>query len=110
MRRKNNGLVKNEETVLATALALHKAGDEQFHGYALRELWDSKSGASSMNYATLYRCLGRLEERGLLSSNYDVEAGGGGPPRRMFQLTGKGITVATALSSGNGAVGDTAPA
>lgn len=98
MRRKNNGLVKNEEKILLAVLDLHNGGIEQSHGYALRDLWDSKSGPAVMNYATLYRCLQRLEDRGLMSSRYDVETTGGGPPRRMFTLTSEGLSAAKELA------------
>ena len=73
MRRKANGLVPNEELLLSIALTLTQKGQSEFHGYALRELWQSDGNEpAAMNYATLYRCLDRLEERGLLSSQYDL--------------------------------------
>lgn len=100
MRRKANGLVPNEELLLATALTLTRNGQDEFHGYALRELWHSDGNEpATMNYATLYRCLDRLEERGLLESHYDVVTKNGGPPRKMFKLTGIGLDAATQLSA-----------
>ena len=99
MRRKANGLVPNEELLLSTALTLTRQGQGEFHGYALRELWQSDGNEpATMNYATLYRCLDRLEERGLLESEYDVVTKNGGPPRKMFKLTGLGLDTATRIT------------
>lgn len=91
----------NEELLLTTALDLTRSGQTEFHGYAMRELWESGDATPpTMNYATLYRCLDRLEQRGLLSSRYDVESTHGGPPRKLFMLTGDGLDAAVALSTG----------
>ena len=110
MRRKANGLVPNEELLLTTALTLTRKGQGEFHGYALRELWQSDGAEpATMNYATLYRCLDRLEERGLLESHYDVVTKNGGPPRKMFKLTGIGLDAATQLSTGGELHGNTIP-
>ena len=106
MRRRADGLVPNEKLLLTTALDLTRSGQTEFHGYAMRELWESGDSAPpTMNYATLYRCLGRLEQRGLLSSRYDVESKNGGPPRKLFTLTGDGLDVAAGLSA-DGEVGN----
>jgi len=100
MRRRDNGLVQNEKLLLVTALRLTNAGQSEFHGYALRELWHADgSEPATMNYATLYRCLDRLEQRGLLSHRYDVDGNGGGPPRKLFQLTGAGLDAAVGLDA-----------
>ena len=110
MRRKENGLVPNEKLLLATSLALTREGHSEFHGYALRELWESDgTEPPTMNYATLYRCLDRLQERGLLSSRYDVETKNGGPPRKMFKLTGIGLDTATQVSTANETDGGAVP-
>lgn len=110
MRRKGNGLVPNEKLLLTTALTLTQNGQDQFHGYALRDLWHSDgTEPATMNYATLYRCLDRLQERGLLSAEYDVETKNGGPPRKMFTLTGVGLDAATQLAAGEEPNGGTVP-
>ena len=110
MRRKANGLVPNEELLLSIALTLTQKGQSEFHGYALRELWQSDGNEpATMNYATLYRCLDRLEERGLLSSQYDVKAKNGGPPRKMFTLTRIGLDTATQLAAADEVDGGTVP-
>lgn len=49
------------------------------------------------SHGTLYKALGRLEEFGLLTSNWeDAAAVEGRPRRRLYELTGKGATVAEA--------------
>jgi DNA-binding PadR family transcriptional regulator len=97
MRRpKGNALVKNERRMLAVALALHEAGEHEFHGYALATALEAH-GLPSMSYSTVYRCLGRLAERGMLTSRSDtVDAGG--PPRRIYRLTGTGLATASTLA------------
>ncbi len=99
LRRKNNQLVRNERIVLGAAMALSTRGDDRFHGYALTELWNSSGDEQSiMNYATMYRCLNRLEERGMLTSEVEQRETSG-PPRRMFTLTGDGVKAAAELDT-----------
>ncbi len=99
VRRKDNQLVRNERIILAAGLALSSRGDTRFHGYSLTELWKASDGQRNvMNYATMYRCLNRLEERGLLESDYEQRETSG-PPRRMFSMTGKGRAAATEIET-----------
>lgn len=99
MRRKNNQLVRNERIILSGALLLHQRGDVRFHGYALTDLWKSQDqGGNVMNYATMYRCLNRLEERGLFTSETEQRETAG-PPRRMFTLTGIGLAAAAEVDT-----------
>lgn len=99
MRRKDNQLVRNERIILSAAVGLLARGDQSFHGYSLTELWKaSDDKANVMNYATMYRCLNRLEERGLLTSEYEQREASG-PPRRMFTLTGDGQLAAAELQT-----------
>lgn len=99
VRRKNNQLVRNERIVLSAAMALSTRGDTRFHGYSLTELWKSAGNERSiMNYATMYRCLNRLQERGMLTSEYEQRETSG-PPRRMFTLTGDGVAAAAEIDT-----------
>ena len=97
MRRKNgNALVKKEEFVLAAVLSLHNSGETEYHGYRVNKFLDSHD--EKLVASTLYRILGRLEERGYLSSEWAR------PPestqwRCMFTLTGEGITAAQEVVS-----------
>jgi len=46
-------------------------------------------------HGTLYKALGRLEEFGLLTSDWEAaEAAEGRPRRRLYELTGQGVRVA----------------
>jgi DNA-binding PadR family transcriptional regulator len=98
-RRSENHLVPNEERTLAAALALHQSGTKEFHGYLLAgQLKKQPSTQRVMAYSTLYRCLDRLQERGLVQSWWAPDnTGSGGPPRRLFSLTDKGTEAAKEL-------------
>lgn len=89
----------NEERTLAAALALHKTGTEVFHGYLLAgQLKKQPSSERVMAYSTLYRCLDRLEDRGLVRSWWAQDnSESGGPPRRQFTLSPDGIEAASKL-------------
>ena len=103
-RRSENHLVPNEERTLAAALALHQTGTKEFHGYLLAgQLKKQPSAQRVMAYSTLYRCLDRLQERGLVQSWWAPDnTGSGGPPRRLFSLTEKGTQAATELPAPDG--------
>ncbi len=107
MRRPaDDGLIPNEKRVLLAADSLASAGEEQFHGYALAgELRRAEPHTRVMAYSTLYRCLARLMERGFVSqSDTEIEVSGG-PPRRVFVLTGDGRAMARELRSEGAAEG-----
>jgi PadR family transcriptional regulator, regulatory protein PadR len=72
--------------VLATLL--DKAGSWSY-GYDLAKITGIKSG-------TLYPLLIRLEERGLLETEWQPPAEPGRPPRHIYRLTAAGIEVARA--------------
>lgn len=60
------------------------------HGYQLIErLADSPLGQESPDPGLVYRTLRRLEELGVVMSEW--ETGGVGPARRLYQLTPEGI-------------------
>ncbi len=93
-RRKDGGMVPNEERILVTAWQLHQAGQRSFHGYVLNAaMAEARRG---LTISTLYRCLGRLEDRGLLESEYRPSEGRG-PGTRTYSLTGVGVGVASSL-------------
>ncbi len=97
MRRKGGvGLTRNEERVLVVALSLLQRGSDRFHGYPLaKALADADPRGRVMNYATLYRCLGRLEDRELAASAWTM--GETSRPRREYTLTPAGIDEARAV-------------
>ncbi|MCH4891528.1 MULTISPECIES: PadR family transcriptional regulator [unclassified Sphingomonas] len=70
------------------AALLDKAGSWSY-GYDLAKITGIKSG-------TLYPLLIRLEERGLLETEWQPPAETGRPPRHIYRLTAAGIEVARA--------------
>jgi len=93
-RRNGTELTLNEERTLLTAVELLRSGTKSFHGYPLAKAM--RSGAE-MNYATLYRCLDRLEKRDLLTSNWQVPAGLA-QPRRIYSGTENGVNKADSIT------------
>ena len=67
-------------------------GDAELYGLQLVELSDGE-----LKRGTVYVTLGRMEEKGLLSSRHeDAPPPGGGLPRRMYRLTAMGKAVVAA--------------
>jgi DNA-binding PadR family transcriptional regulator len=79
--------------VLSAALRLAVEGSVEVHGYDLFARLCEWDGEERMNHGTLYRCLSRLEQRGLFTAHI-ADRREGGPPRVMYQLTNLGITEA----------------
>ena len=95
-RRKPGTLLPIETEILEAALSLLGAREESFYGFALAQTLREQSGSRSLtSHGTLYKALGRLEERGLLSSSWeDADAARGRPRRRLYELTGQGADIA----------------
>jgi DNA-binding PadR family transcriptional regulator len=67
-------------------MALMSRGQPEFHGYDLASHLEDADGAyRRTGFSNLYRTLDRLEKRGLLVSQWDLE---GSRPRRVYRLTG----------------------
>ena len=94
--RKPGTLLPIEAEILTTAAALRRAGQEAFHGFGLAQAMREQRGSRSLTaHGTLYKALGRLEDLGLLSSSWeDAAAAEGRPRRRLYELTGLGVTAA----------------
>jgi DNA-binding PadR family transcriptional regulator len=87
-RNRKTGLVPNESAILLLGAELTRLGHTVFHGYQLSsELRERPSRA--MSYSTVYRCLDRLEERGLLTGHWETDDAQG-PPRRVYELSADG--------------------
>jgi PadR family transcriptional regulator, regulatory protein PadR len=101
-RRKPGALVPLETEILGTALSMRRSGEASFHGFGLAHAMREQSGSRALTgHGTLYKALGRLEERGLLTSRWeDAEAAEGRPRRRLYELTGKGAGVAERALAG----------
>jgi PadR family transcriptional regulator, regulatory protein PadR len=79
-------------TVLAT---LHRAGTS--YGYALIQSL-TEAGIPDLKGGTIYPLLARLEQEGLVSSEW--HAGAGGPGRKYFTITATGRAVLTRSAAG----------
>lgn len=94
MRRKPGTLLPLEVEILETALELMRSGTGEFHGFGLAQQMRERANARQLTaHGTLYKALGRLEDRGLLVSRWedpDVATGEGRPRRRLYELTGAG--------------------
>lgn len=67
-------------------LLLHRTDS---HGYDLLEsLREFGFSEDSLDSSAVYRCLREMENREFVTSTWDTE--GGGPPRRVYRLTGEG--------------------
>jgi PadR family transcriptional regulator PadR len=67
-------------------LLLHR---DDSHGYDLLERLEEFGFAEdTVDSSVVYRSLRELENRGFVASTWDTE--GGGPPRRVYQLTPQG--------------------
>ena len=90
--RKPGTLLPIEAEILTTALSLHRAGQPVFHGFGLAQTMGEQRGSRSLTaHGTLYKALGRLEERGLLASHWEEPAAAEGRPRRrLYVLTAEG--------------------
>jgi len=64
--------------------------EKPMHGYQLLEEIEERSqGCHKLEPGSIYTLLRRMEERGLLESRW--EKAEGGPDRRVYRLTGKGV-------------------
>jgi DNA-binding PadR family transcriptional regulator len=64
--------------------------EKPMHGYQLlEEIKERSCGCHRLESGSMYTLLRRMEERGLLKSQWEkVE---GGPDRRVYELTSKGV-------------------
>ena len=93
MPRRKRGAVLPLELDLLDALL--EAG-EPTHGFALAASLAAGDGRELTAHGTLYKALGRMQERGLVSSSWEDKAEAnaqGRPPRRCYEVTGEGRAV-----------------
>ena len=95
-RRKPGTLLPIETEILEVALSMSRSQQETFYGFALAQTMREQSGSRSLtSHGTLYKALGRLEDRGLLTSGWEDAANAAGRPRRrLYELTKQGAAVA----------------
>jgi PadR family transcriptional regulator len=104
-RRKAGTLLPLETEILEVALSMLRSGHGTFHGFGLAQTMREQSRSRSLTaHGTLYKALSRLEEFGLLTSQWeDGAAVEGRPRRRLYELTSRGADVAERARAGNAA-------
>jgi PadR family transcriptional regulator, regulatory protein PadR len=101
-RRKPGTLLPLETEILEAALSMSRSGEAAFHGFGLAQAMREQAASRSLTaHGTLYKALGRLEERGLLASRWeDAGVAEGRPRRRLYELTRQGALVAGQARAG----------
>lgn len=89
-RRNGDGLVVNEQRLLAAALRLSSEGTDRFYGYELLERLEAWEHRRPMDHATMYRCLRKLEGRGFFASTVARLSAHDERPRVYYSLTDAG--------------------
>ena len=94
VRRRPGALLALEVSLLEVAVAAHRGGEPEFHGFQAAKVIRDRDGARSLTaHGTLYKALGRMEQAGLLESRWeapDLAATEGRPRRRLYHVTGAG--------------------
>jgi DNA-binding PadR family transcriptional regulator len=94
-RRRPDQLLPLETAILEAGLALTRDGSE-FHGFALAAAMADADGSKRLTaHGTLYKALGRMTERGLLTARWEessIAEADGRPRRRLYRVTGAGET------------------
>jgi PadR family transcriptional regulator, regulatory protein PadR len=94
MRRKPGTLLPIEVDILDAGLQLRRAGGARFHGFQLaKQVADHAGPRPLTSHGTLYKALQRLEEAGLLESQWEdpnIAATEGRPRRRLYEVSGAG--------------------
>jgi DNA-binding PadR family transcriptional regulator len=107
MRRKSNTLVPLEAGILGASLDFVRAGEDEFHGYAMARALRDQDGARQLTaHGTLYRALERLEKLGLLASRWEdptIAAQEQRPLRRLYHITAAGQQAWEAAVEGDAA-------
>jgi PadR family transcriptional regulator PadR len=108
MRRKPGTLLPLEADILEAGLELRQTGGARFYGFQLAKAIADHAGPRPLTaHGTLYKALQRLEEAGLLESQWedpDIAATEGRPRRRLYAVTGAGERALTAWQTRHGQV------
>ncbi len=84
-------MTTHEKLVICALDLVERVDGGPVHGYRLaRLIADVEPPLKTMNYATVYRILARLEGRGLLVGSVDADEVRPGRPRRSYRLTDAG--------------------
>lgn len=105
VRRRAGELLPLEIRVLEVAQAMRSEGEATFHGFGLAQVMQEGRAGGLIGHGTLYKALGRLEERGLLASWWEEPPPAGRPRRRLYELTAAGAQAAQVLRRETGVAG-----
>jgi PadR family transcriptional regulator PadR len=102
MRRKKDALTPIEYSIINAAVRLHHHGGE-FYGFQIAKEIEDEDGARRLTgLGTLYRALDRLEQQGFFIRRWEdptIAAQESRPRRRLYQVTGKAVLIATTATS-----------
>jgi PadR family transcriptional regulator, regulatory protein PadR len=103
MRRAPGVLLPIEEAILGAGLRLRREGADDFHGFAMAKQLSTLGDTRKLTaHGTLYKALDRLERAGLLESRWEdpeAAAAEGRPRRRLYSVTGAGVTAFTTAAT-----------
>jgi PadR family transcriptional regulator, regulatory protein PadR len=98
-RRGKESILDIEYDILECGSRLEQSAGS-FYGFGLAQsLADDQGRAGLIGHGTLYKALGRMTTRGLLSAEWedaDSAVQAGRPRRRMYRLTAEGARVLSA--------------
>ena len=96
MRRKAGTLIPLEISVLEAGIAVAAQGAPYFHGFLIaKEMKEREDARLLTAHGTLYKALDRMQQAGLLESEWEdplVAAQEGRPRRRLYRVTAVGET------------------
>ncbi len=99
VRRKPGTLLPLEISILEAGTDCARAGDPDFHGFAIAQAIQERDAARRLTaHGTLYKALGRMETAGLLESRWEdpeIALGEGRPRRRFYRVTPLGVNALT---------------
>jgi len=101
VNRRRDELIQTEIDLLSAAMRLRRRGLREFHGFLIGKTMEDAGGPPSLiGHGTLYKALGRLEERGYLKSRWEgskITDRDRGPRRRLYEVTAAGQRALSAL-------------
>jgi len=107
VNRRKDELIQTEIDLLTAALLLRRRGVREFHGFLIgKTMEEAGKPRSLIGHGTLYKALGRLEERGYVKSRWEGSRATDrdrGPRRRLYEITAAGER-ALASASARGSV------
>lgn len=94
MRRKPGTLVPIEVSILEAGIAMAARGAACFHGFLIaKEIREREDARLLTAHGTLYKALDRMQQAGLLESEWEdpgTAAEEGRPRRRLYRVTAAG--------------------